>query len=74
MPPFWQNLSKSARAGLVAGVVIIALGFTAALWWALHRDQEVLFSNLSPQDASAMVAELDRMKVPYTLESGGTTI
>lgn len=74
MNDFWQKLSRSARAGLVAGAIAIALFFVAAMWWVSQRNFEVLFSNLAPTDAAAMVAELDRMKVPYTVESGGTTI
>lgn len=66
--------SRAARAGLVAGLVLIIGFFVAAALWVSTRDYQVLFSNLAPQDAAAMVAELDRMKVPYTLDANGTTI
>ncbi len=74
MTDFWKNLSRSARLGLLSGLAAIVLFLIAGAWWVSQRHQDVLFSNLAPQDAAAMVAELDRMKVPYSLEAGGTTI
>lgn len=75
---FWSGLERAGRIGLVAGVVLI-LGITAVLgYWALRADYRVLFADLSPQDAAAMAAELDRQKIPFAIEedaSGtGTTI
>ncbi|MEO6936642.1 MAG: flagellar basal-body MS-ring/collar protein FliF [Collimonas sp.] len=70
---FWKNLGRSARIGLVAGVLAI-LAFLIFTVWALRTEYQVLFSELAPQDASAMVAELDRMKVPYKLGDNGTSI
>ncbi len=71
---FWQGLGMVARVTLVAGVVLI-VGVTLALAvWVLRTDYDVLFGSLSAQDASAMTAELDRMKVPYQLGDDGTTI
>ncbi|WP_249384104.1 flagellar basal-body MS-ring/collar protein FliF [Chitinivorax sp. B] len=71
---FWQSLEQKGRVGLVIGLVAI-LAITAGIaYWAFRSDYRVLFSGLSPQDGAAMVAELDRMKVPYQLEQGGETI
>jgi flagellar M-ring protein FliF len=62
------------RAGFVAGVVAI-LALTGALaFWLLRTDYDVLFANLSPQDAAAMTGELDRMKLPYRLGADGSSI
>lgn len=71
---FLQRFDRRARLGLAAGVLLIA-GATAALgWWALRSDYQVLFADLTPQDAAAMAAELDKMKTPYHLSGAGTTI
>jgi flagellar M-ring protein FliF len=40
-------------------------------YWALKSDDQVLFSDLSPQDAAAVTAELERQKVPYTVAEQG---
>jgi flagellar M-ring protein FliF len=71
---FWQSLSSAAKAGLVAGIVLIVGATIAIAAWLVRTDYEVLFSGLSPQDAAAMTAELDRMKQPYQLGPDGTTI
>ena len=70
----WKRRSASARAGLVMGVLLIV----ALLVWlsvgALQRDYQVLFSGLEPQDAATIVAELDKLKVPYRLGADETTM
>ncbi|OWQ46386.1 flagellar M-ring protein FliF [Roseateles noduli] len=74
MRTFWQGLGTSARYGFVAGIAVILLGTAALGVWLMRTDRDVLFGSLSAQDAAAMTAELDRMKVPYDLASDGTTI
>jgi flagellar M-ring protein FliF len=74
MQEFWDGLSRGARTGLVVGVVSIALMLCAASWWIFRTDYQVLFSDLKAQDAQAMTAELDRLKVPYRLGDSGTAI
>ncbi|WP_236822560.1 flagellar basal-body MS-ring/collar protein FliF [Andreprevotia sp. IGB-42] len=70
----WNKLDRVARIGLLACVLSIVLLTGALAWWALHQEEGVLFSGLSAQDASTMVAALDQMKQPYRLEQGGSTI
>jgi flagellar M-ring protein FliF len=70
----WATLSRGARIGLVTGALSI-VGMTIALAvWALRTDYEVLFSDLSPKDASAMTGELDRMHLPYRIGADGSSI
>jgi flagellar M-ring protein FliF len=71
---FWNGLGRGARTGLAGGVLAIALAVAAAGFWLLRTDYQVLFAGLSAQDAAAMVAELERMKVPYRLGDDGTSI
>jgi flagellar M-ring protein FliF len=71
---FWNALSRSARAGLLCGCAFILVATVGAGWWIWRPDYQVLFSDLKPQDTAAMVAELDRMKVPYKMASDGNTI
>lgn len=68
------GLSPSQRlvACALAGAGLLALVFLSALY---HRaDYAVLFANLSQDDAAQIVARLKEKKVPYRLESGGTSI
>lgn len=70
----WKELGRGARVGLVLAATLIGAATLAVAGWLLRTDYQVLFADLSPQDAGAMVAELDRMKVPYKLGAGGSAI
>ncbi|NHZ42585.1 flagellar basal-body MS-ring/collar protein FliF [Massilia aquatica] len=71
---YWQRADQRARTGLVIGVLLIA-ALTVALGALLLRtDYQVLFSDLAPQDAATMTAELDKLKTPYRLSGDGNTI
>jgi flagellar M-ring protein FliF len=70
----WQAMATSARVGLVSGIALIFLLLGVASYWLVRDDFQVLFSDLNPQDASAMVSELERMKVPYKFAENGATI
>ncbi|HEX2055452.1 MAG TPA: flagellar basal-body MS-ring/collar protein FliF [Nitrospiraceae bacterium] len=56
-----------ALAGSIAGLVAVGL-------WTQQPDMQVLFSNLAPDDASAIVSKLKDGKVPYEMSGGGTTV
>lgn len=69
----WNNLGRNARIGLIAGILAIVAATFAAMW-LVRTEYQVLFSDLAPQDAGAMVSELERMKLPYKLGDNGTSI
>ena len=71
---FWNTLGASARLGLIGGVALIVAATIGAAVWLLRTDYQVLFSDLKPQDTAMMVAELDRLKVPYKMAPDGNTI
>ncbi|MBV8621503.1 MAG: flagellar M-ring protein FliF [Curvibacter sp.] len=70
----WNTLSKGAklRFGLGAFVVLLALG--ASSYWVLRPDYQLLFSDLKPQDAAAMEAELDKLKIAYRADEDAGVI
>lgn len=71
---FWAELGRAARTGFIVGALVIA-GLVVALgYWAYRPDYQVLFADVAARDAAAMTAELDKMKTPYTLGDGGSTI
>jgi flagellar M-ring protein FliF len=70
----WQGYPRRAKAGFIAGLILIT---GLAIWlgmWAYRTEYAVLFADLSTGDASAMVTELDRTKTPYQLTDNGRTI
>lgn len=70
----WQGLGPRERFGLIAGSVLIVAATVAAALWTLRTEYQVVFAELAPGDAALMVAELERMKIPYQLGEGGAAI
>src|SRR4051794_15531887 len=70
----WAETSARARVGMVLGVVAILLILVYSVMLVLRPDYQPLFTDLDPQDTAAMVAELDRMKIPYRVGADDTSI
>ncbi len=75
---FWTRTNKRQRliaAGVAGAVALLAV---AVLMFALIRGGqkgfEPLFTNLEPEDASAIVQELKKTKTPYTIEQSGKAV
>ncbi|MDB5750677.1 MAG: fliF [Ramlibacter sp.] len=74
MKIWWDALEQRSRLGLGAGATAVLVAVLLAGWWLLRGQQAVLFSDLKPQDAAVMAAELERQKVPYSVADGGSTL
>lgn len=69
----WGKLSKPMQIG--AGVLVLGV-FALLVLIALFSnvDYDVLFSGLQPEDAAAVVAQLQERGVPYELTENGTAV
>jgi flagellar M-ring protein FliF len=74
MATWWTSLLPRARIGFSLGAIGILLLACAAGWWLLRPEQAILFSDLRPHDAAAVSAELEKLKIPYTVADNGTTL
>jgi flagellar M-ring protein FliF len=70
----WKSASDFKRFVLVAGFIVIIAIVACGFYLTLKDDYQVLFSDLNAQDASAIMNELERLKVPYKIADDGTTI
>jgi flagellar M-ring protein FliF len=74
---FWKGFSVLPPARMMI-ILLVAAATVAGVWglvyWANQADYKVLFSNLSAEDASGIVAKLQEKKIPYELSGGGGTI
>ena len=70
----FDSNSPSAKNGLVMGVIVIVLVTMGAAYWLLRENYAVLFKDLEPQDAAAIVSELESREVPYKLQNGSRTV
>ncbi|MNK29403.1 Flagellar M-ring protein [compost metagenome] len=71
---FWTRLDRRNRYTLAFGAVAIVAAVAVAGFWLTRGHYQVLFSGMKPQDASVMLRELEKQKIPYRLEADGTAI
>ena len=70
----WNRLPASGRIATVSAAVV-TLGMIAAIvYYGSQPEYGVLFSDLKPTDAQAIVEKLKAANVPYSLVNNGTTI
>lgn len=72
---WWNAQSTTSRIAYsaVAAALVVGLAFFAAFRMR-GPDYGVLFSNLQPDEASAVIQKLDAAKIPHRLSDGGATI
>ena len=70
----FKGMSATQRVMVAAISLTVLLALAGLGLWAGQESKGVLASNISPQDASAIVAQLDKMQVPYELSSDQRTI
>jgi flagellar M-ring protein FliF len=64
-----------ARVAAMAGVTVVLIGFFSILIMRMTAPQlTMLFSDLSVEDSSAIVRDLERQAIPFQLQNEGTTI
>lgn len=59
---------------LVAGIAAVVAVMVVFWLWSQKPDYRVLFSNFADKDGGAIVAELEKLNVPYQFAEGGNAI
>lgn len=59
---------------LMLGVAAVVAIMGAVWMWGQQPDYRVLFSNFSDRDGGAIVAELEKMNIPYKYAEGGGAV
>ena len=70
----FKNLTPAKRFTLITSVGVTIIGFIFLINWAGSPDFQLLYSNLGPEDAGAIVAELKEKRIPYKISSNGNSI
>jgi flagellar M-ring protein FliF len=68
------SLSPEQKTFLVRGLPALLLVLGIGAYFLNYVAFRPLFSNLSPQDAAAVVRELDARRIPYHLRNNGSVI
>ena len=70
----FKGMSATQRVMVFAISMTVLLALAGLGIWAGQETKGVLAANISPQEASSMVAQLDKMQVPYELSGDQRTI
>jgi flagellar M-ring protein FliF len=70
----WAGMSKARK--ITVAIVAASLVTAVATLWAVSSQQtyDYLFTDLSTEDAAAVVGKLGELKIPYKVEAGGSAI
>jgi len=69
-----KNLPAHKMIVLVSLVGGTLVGFIWLMLWTGNPDYQLLYSNLSPEDAGSIVAKLKDQKIPYRISANGNAI
>lgn len=70
----WNGITLVQRALLTAVVLTIVIASSFLTYWAQRPDMQVLFSELSPEEASKITDKLNEKGVRYELRNGGMAV
>lgn len=63
-----KNLPTNRKIALISVLVIITALIVTMLLWLPKQDYQILYTNLSPDDAGNVIAKLKEKKVPYNVK------
>jgi flagellar M-ring protein FliF len=70
----WSRLKTGQQVTLIAAVMGTVALIGALVYYGMQPEYGVLFSDLKPGDAQAMVEKLQAANVPYRITQGGTMV
>jgi flagellar M-ring protein FliF len=70
----FKGLTPLQQIAYVMVMVGVISGLAVTVFYSTRPDYQMLFSNLSADDAGKIVAYLKDNKIPYKLEAGGTSV
>ena len=63
----WDKLDINQKMIILVTIILFVVALGSLYYWVSRPSYSVLFSNLSSEDAGAIVAKLQEKKVPYRL-------
>lgn len=70
----FNELPMGKRLTIMVVLAASVAGLLAVTMWSQQPDMQVLFANLTAEDAGAIVEKLKETKVPYEVGAGGASI
>lgn len=73
-PNIMQQLRANPLVPLIFGVAIAVALIAGMFFWTMGPSYSTLYAGLTPADGGKIIAELDKLKVPYQLAANGSTV
>jgi len=70
----FKALPTSQKVSMAVVLGLVAAGFALMFFWANQVDYQLLYGNLSQEDAGNIVSKLREQRIPYKLAGGGEAI
>src|SRR5688500_7633108 len=70
----FNSLPIAKRLGILVALAAGVAALVSVTLWTQQPDMQVLFANLAPEDAGAIVEKLKEGKVPYEIGAGGGSL
>src|SRR6202451_1057564 len=71
---FVSSLSVRQRLTIIASAILVVIALSGFMHWSRERDFKPLYSNLSSEDAGAVLAKLRESGVEYRVRDADSTI
>jgi flagellar M-ring protein FliF len=68
----WKKLDINQKMIIVITIVLFLSALGTLVYWVSKPSYSVLFTNLSPEDASSIVGKLQEKKIDYKLDGAST--
>ena len=69
-----KNLTFAKMVALLLVLGCTVTAFLLLIMWSSRGDMQVLYSNLSPEDAGAVLSRLKEQKIPYRISGNGNSV
>jgi flagellar M-ring protein FliF len=70
----WSEREPGQQLAIVAGAAAVVAALLIGAYYLFRPSYQPLFTDLRPQDAATIVAELERQKFDYRLTDGGAAV
>ncbi|MBU2760487.1 flagellar basal-body MS-ring/collar protein FliF [Acidithiobacillus sulfurivorans] len=70
----WQELPPNRRLGVLVALAAVLAVLIAVIFMNGSTSYKVLYTNLSDRDGGQVIAELQKLNVPYQIGDGGAVI
>ena len=74
MKSFFASLSTAKKVGMVATTIGVITALIMIVFWTGEKSYQTLYTNLSTEDATAIMRLLRDKKIPFKVDNDGKTI